>query len=78
MARAGRLPEAIAELREAVRLEPDSEGAVYTLGVALLTAGDRAGAAECVRTLEAQGTVQGAALAGRLRGSGGAPGERAP
>jgi hypothetical protein len=54
-------------------LDPDSEDAVYTLGVVLLTAGDGNGAAECVRTLERIGTVQASALARRLAGGGAAP-----
>jgi len=73
LVRAGRLDEAIVALREAVLAEPDSEGAIYTLGVVLLTAGDRQGAAACIRQLEALGTAQGSALAKRLAGSAGTP-----
>ncbi len=73
LVRAGRLDEAIVVLREAVAAEPDSEGAIYTLGVALASGGDRQGATECVRRLEALGTAQGSALARRLAGSAGAP-----
>jgi len=68
LVRAGRPGEAIAELKEAVRLEPESEGALFTLGLAQLLAGDRAGASASIRALETLGTVQGTALAARLRG----------
>jgi tetratricopeptide (TPR) repeat protein len=70
LVRAGRLEEGIVALRAAVQLEPDSERAIYTLGAALLVAGDKAGAGECLRTLEAVGTVDGDSLARRLRDSG--------
>ena len=71
--RAGRLDEAIAALRDAVAAEPDSEGALYTLGVALLATGDRQGSAACARQLVAFGTAEGSALAKRLTGSADAP-----
>ena len=73
LVRAGRIDEAIVVLRACVAAEPDSEGAIYTLGVALLTSGDRQGASECIRRLEALGTAPGASLAQRLAGSTGAP-----
>jgi arabinofuranosyltransferase len=69
LARSGRVDDAVVELREAVRLEPDSDRALYTLGAALVLAGDIRGAAECAARIEANGTIEGAALAARLRGA---------
>jgi Flp pilus assembly protein TadD len=45
----GRLDEAIASFREAVRLKPDFARAHFNLGVALYRRGDRAGAAAALR-----------------------------
>ena len=78
LVRAGKLEEGIVALRAAVQLEPDSEGAIYTLGAALLVAGDQAGAAECLRRLEAIGTVEGDSLSRRLQQNGVAVPEHLP
>ena len=66
LARLRHFPEALAQLREAVRLEPASPGALFALGAVALGAGERAEAESCRERLEAVGTPAAAALAHRL------------
>jgi Flp pilus assembly protein TadD len=53
--RAGRTPEALTHLREAVRLRPERGRYHYHLGQALLSAGRRSEAAESLRTALSRG-----------------------
>jgi Flp pilus assembly protein TadD len=71
LARSGRFQEALVELREAVRLEPTSPGALFALGVVALNAGDPEEARRCQERLEALGTPTASGLARRLAGTSG-------